>query len=75
MIDLEAFERLEKLNIVNGIWKFYLIINKSDGTKNIARSSCHYIRDFSRKMIIPFYREVNFTSRLNHPCILKFIGI
>ena len=74
MIDLTNFEQQEKYNTDNFSWKYYKIMNKSNGTKHFAKVFKSFSENFNKRMETAFFNEILINSKLNHPSIIKFIG-
>lgn len=74
MIDLKLFERQEKIEIHDHKYKYYKVMNILTGTKNIIKSSRIPFNEFTKKMMLSFYREVDNNIKLNHPSILNING-
>lgn len=73
ILDLENFMKLEKTSMILDKWKFYKIMNKSNGTKNIAKKWIQNLEYFTKKDKISLFREVYISSRVLHPSILQIL--
>ena len=74
-IDPANYEKQEKLYFYkNKDWKYFNIMNIANGSKNLLKISNDFYENFSRVRSISFYREVDISSKLNHPAILKLLG-
>ena len=75
LLDLEDFERQEliKMNFSNKE-KFISILNISNHTIFMAKTTNINLENLSKEELIDLYREINIMSKINHPTILQFIG-
>lgn len=73
LIDLEQFEVQEKFNSDDN-WKYYQIINSSNGKQFISKNFIFLINFISKEILIDFSKEIYILSKINHPSILNFAG-
>lgn len=77
--DSDEFKKIENYKIIElfkktNFYTSYLVENKENNMKFIAKSYSFELSYLLRHEIINFCTEVNIIAQLNHPTILKFIN-
>ena len=74
MINLNFFEKQERINVNGEEWNYFKIMNISNGMKYIAKVYKNKLEEFSKSMKLLLHQEVTINSKLNHPALLSFQG-
>lgn len=72
-ISLKNYQKLSKIG-QGSFGIIYKVNDKMSDELLAAKISKENVDDINDEVLFDLYREVNIMSKLNHPCILKFIG-
>lgn len=74
ILELKEYEIQNKI-FAKGKWKFYTLLNITNGIKYLAKISKKLLKSLPREELMDLSQELSISSKLNHPYILKFIDI
>ena len=72
-VDLSKYKKQNKIG-EGGFGIVYVVSNKETNEKYACKISLKEVDQSSKKSLLNISREVNIISKLQHPCVLKFIG-